>query len=226
MSNLVYVMQVDEVMTFNQYWTDIRFQCKKPRLAGSLKQAFGDNVYLRGGDGRWQQSDSHHSLEDGSPNVKNIRRDTKTDKVLTGGVYAYWGGSGPEIPLPVSGTGAGTTFVSRDLATSVISQPPWLRLSSLGSWRSMSVGFLASHWIGRDCRDGPSLCRFVQARRRRSRGVFVILRYRSVRPGGRAYGPASREGSKSRPDGSVRRGRWHPGHTQEARPRPRVVRGL
>ena len=96
--NLVYVMQVDEVMTFNQYWTDIRFQCKKPRLAGSIKQAFGDNIYLRGRDGRWQQSNSHHSLEDGSPNVKNIRRDTKADKVLTGGVYAYWGGSGPEIP--------------------------------------------------------------------------------------------------------------------------------
>ena len=97
--NLVYVMQVDEAMTFNQYWTDIRFRRKKPRLAGSLKQAFGDNIYLRHRDGPWQQSNSHHSLEDGSPNLNNIRRDTKADKVLIGGVYAYWGGSGPEIPL-------------------------------------------------------------------------------------------------------------------------------
>ena len=98
--NLVYVMRVDEIMTFNEYWANIRFQRKKPRLAGSLKQAFGDNIYLSDADGGWRQSDSHHSLKDGSPNLNNIRRDTKTDKVLIGDVYAYWGGSGPEIPLP------------------------------------------------------------------------------------------------------------------------------
>ena len=96
--HFVYVMQVAEVMTFNQYWTDARFQLKKPHLAGSLKQAFGDNIYLRGLDGRWQQSNSHHSLEDGSPNLRNICRDTKADRVLVGGMYTYWGGSGPEIP--------------------------------------------------------------------------------------------------------------------------------
>ena len=95
---LVYVMQVAEDMTFNQYWTDDRFQRKRPSLSGSLKQAFGDNIYWRGDDGRWQQSDSHHSLEGGSENLHNVRRDTKSDRVLIGGTYAYWGGSGPEIP--------------------------------------------------------------------------------------------------------------------------------
>ena len=96
--HLVYVMQVAEEMTFNQYWTDVRFQLKKPNLCGSIKQAFGDNIYVRGHDGRWDQRNSHHSVDDGSPNQNNIRRDTKADKVLIGGSYAYWGGSGPEIP--------------------------------------------------------------------------------------------------------------------------------
>ena len=97
--NLVYGMRVEEIITFNEYWGDIRFQRKKARLAGSLKQAFGDNIYLRTPDGRWQQTDSHHSIEHGVPNLNNIRRDTKTDRVLIGKAYAYWGGAGPEIPL-------------------------------------------------------------------------------------------------------------------------------
>ena len=89
--HFVYVMQVAEVMTFNQYWTDARFQLKKPHLAGSLKQAFGDNIYLRGRDGRWQQTNSHQNLEDGSPNLRNTCRDIKADGVLVGGMYIYWG---------------------------------------------------------------------------------------------------------------------------------------
>lgn len=106
--NLVYVMQVAEKMTFNQYWEDRRFQLKKPNLSGSIKQRFGDNIYQLDSDGQWFQSDSHHSLTDGSPNPKNIRRDTKADRVLVGSIFAYWGGSGPEIPAHFqSGYGAG-----------------------------------------------------------------------------------------------------------------------
>ncbi len=96
--HLVYIMQVAEKMTFNQYWNDDRFQMKKPNRHGSLKQAYGDNIYFRGRDGRWRQSDSRHSLEDGSPNHDHIHKDTAADKVLIGGIYAYWGGSGPRVP--------------------------------------------------------------------------------------------------------------------------------
>ena len=96
--NLVYVMQVAEDMTFNQYWTDVRFQLKKPSRGGSFERASGDNIYLRDLDGSWHQSDSRHSLADGSPDECHIVRDTKVDRVLIGGIYAYWGGSGPTIP--------------------------------------------------------------------------------------------------------------------------------
>ena len=95
---LVYVMQVAEEMTFNQYWDDDRYQLKKPNLRGSKKQAFGDNIYFRDRDDHWCQRDSRHSLPDGGPNQHNIRRDTKADKVLIGATYAYWGGSGPKVP--------------------------------------------------------------------------------------------------------------------------------
>lgn len=97
-SNLVYVMQVTEKMMFNQYWNDSRFQLKKPDLSGSIKQRFGDNIYQRDPDGQWRQSDSHHSLKDGLPNQANIQRDTKSDSMLLGYMFAYWGGLGPQIP--------------------------------------------------------------------------------------------------------------------------------
>lgn len=94
---LVYAMRVTEVMTFNEYWADPRFRRKRPNLSGSLKQAFGDNIYSKDEHGQWHQLDSHHSYRGGAPNPHNIRNDTQTDRVLIGAEYAYWGGSGPEI---------------------------------------------------------------------------------------------------------------------------------
>ena len=94
---LVYAMKVAETMSFNSYWNDLRFQSKKPNMRASRKFAFGDNIYHRVG-GHWIQLDSHHSLADGSPNPRNIRNDTKADRVLIATHFAYWGGSGPQVP--------------------------------------------------------------------------------------------------------------------------------
>lgn len=41
---LIYAMKVDEVMDFDSYWSDPRFQVKKPVLNGSLKQIYGGNI--------------------------------------------------------------------------------------------------------------------------------------------------------------------------------------
>ena len=97
--HIVFVMQVTEAMSFNDYWSDSRFQQKKPNLRGSKKQAFGDNIYYRDAvTCEWNQLDSHHSYPDGTPNIKNIDNDTKTDRVLISEDYIYWGGEGPQIP--------------------------------------------------------------------------------------------------------------------------------
>ena len=94
---LVYVMQVTKALTFNHYWTDSQFRRKRPNLRGSMKQAFGDNIYFKDDNDQWHQQDSHHSYPGGAPNLFNIQRDTQTDRVLIGAEYAYWGGVGPEI---------------------------------------------------------------------------------------------------------------------------------
>jgi hypothetical protein len=96
---LVYVMRVAEVLPYDTYWRDPRFASKKPNLQGSIKQAFGDNIYYREApDSSWNQVNSHHSLPNGHPNPRNVANDTQTPKVLAGVEYAYWGGDGPMIP--------------------------------------------------------------------------------------------------------------------------------
>lgn len=96
--HLVYAMTVDEVITFDQYWHDPRFAEKKPNLHGSVKQAYGDNIYHKLRNGHWQQEDSHHSLPNGSANAGNLRNDTQAPNVLISQRFAYYGGEGPEIP--------------------------------------------------------------------------------------------------------------------------------
>jgi hypothetical protein len=98
-AHIVYAMRVGEIISFNEYWKDPRFQNKKPNLRGSKKQAFGDNIYHRDArTGRWRQEDSHHSKPDGTPNKGNITNDTQADRVLISGGFIYWGGGGPKLP--------------------------------------------------------------------------------------------------------------------------------
>ena len=97
--HIVFAMRVSETMTFQEYWEDPRFRAKRPNLRGSLKQAFGDNIYHTDQEtGLCLQEDSHHCHEDGTPNPENIVNDTKTDRVLVGEEFTYWGGAGPQIP--------------------------------------------------------------------------------------------------------------------------------
>src|SRR5205814_1314034 len=97
--HLVYVMKVSEAMTFEEYWSEPRFQRKKPNLRGSKKQAFGDNIYsIDSKANLWCQLNSHHSMPDGTPNQLNVNTDTATNRVLISDDFVYWGGSGPLIP--------------------------------------------------------------------------------------------------------------------------------
>ncbi len=94
---LVYAMNVKKILTYNQYWDSPEFDNKKPILTSSKKQAFGDNIYFKSSDA-WTQANSHHSYKDGSANEYNIQNDTKTDRVLIGYNYVYFGKNAIEIP--------------------------------------------------------------------------------------------------------------------------------
>ena len=97
--HIVYAMRVSEAMSFEQYWQDPRFRQKHPNLHGSVKQAFGDNIYHRDSHtGEWLQMDSHHSHEHGKRDPANISRDTGVDLVLISDDFVYWGGDGPKLP--------------------------------------------------------------------------------------------------------------------------------
>jgi hypothetical protein len=95
---MVYAMRVTEDLSYDEYWREERFRLKRPTLDGSLKQAFGDNIYRHNSTGDWQQANSHHSLNDGTTNPENVRADTRADRVLISDDFLYWGGCGPPVP--------------------------------------------------------------------------------------------------------------------------------
>jgi len=96
---IVFAMRITKSMDFNNYWRDSRFAHKKPNIAGSLKQAYGDNIYHRDKKSNvWIQENSHHSHKDGRPNCHNIIRDTQVDRVLASEDFIYWGKNAQKIP--------------------------------------------------------------------------------------------------------------------------------
>ncbi len=96
-NRLIYAMQVQKKITFDEYWSGEEYQCKKPVMNGSLKQVYGDNIYHHV-KGEWVQDNSHHSNVDGSANSINLKRDTKHNAVLISHRYWYFGEDAVNIP--------------------------------------------------------------------------------------------------------------------------------
>jgi hypothetical protein len=97
----IFVMNISEICTFQDYWADTRFQIKKPVRNGSPVMMVGDNVYHKNETTRdWIQEDSHHSNTDGSTNMTNLKRDTQSDNVLISNHFFYFGSAAPPVDLP------------------------------------------------------------------------------------------------------------------------------
>jgi hypothetical protein len=96
---ITYWMRVGEIRTFDEYWNDPRFRRKKAAMSGTTHQRYGDNIYHRDDSGVLRQEDSFHSREDGSVSPGDFERDTgRTEKVLIGREFAYWGRAGMALP--------------------------------------------------------------------------------------------------------------------------------
>lgn len=102
---MIYAMQVDKIITFDEYWNDVSFQVKKPIMNGSLQQMYGDNIYHTVGNEEIEQLDSHHSLEGGEPNMHNLIRDTGGEKVLISNRFWYFGKNAVQVPEHLSRLG-------------------------------------------------------------------------------------------------------------------------
>jgi len=102
-NKIIFVMKVEEKLTFDQYWNDPRFKYKKVIIYGSRQRQYGDNIYhsIDNGD-TYIQEDSHHSLLGGVINQENYNRDLKSKYVLISKKYWYWGKDAVDIPLELS----------------------------------------------------------------------------------------------------------------------------
>jgi Nucleotide modification associated domain 2 len=98
-SRAIYLMQVTNTLSFNAYWEDPQYRCKRPVRNGSRKTIMGDNIYHQhAGKAGWIQEDSHHSKTDGSPEPSNVKNDTQTNRVLISHCFSYFGDAAPLVP--------------------------------------------------------------------------------------------------------------------------------
>jgi hypothetical protein len=97
--HLIFAMQVEEKISFDEYWDDIRFEYKKPIVNGTLVQMYGDNFYHKDPKtNKWIQENSAHSLADGNFNMGHLNRDTNSENVLISQTFYYFGDESPLIP--------------------------------------------------------------------------------------------------------------------------------
>jgi len=96
---MIYWIQVEQIMDFDSYWIDPRFDRKKPVLNGSHLKFHGDNIYHTDQSGQIMQEPSFHSMPDGSVNPKNFKTDTgSTNRVLLGTTFGYYGKHAISVP--------------------------------------------------------------------------------------------------------------------------------
>jgi hypothetical protein len=90
---LLYAMQVAEVLSFEQYATDPRFESKKPVRNGPWQQRCGDNLYYQDERGEWRQRPSHFH-----DTAEDRKKDLRHPKVFIGDHFYYFGQKAVAIP--------------------------------------------------------------------------------------------------------------------------------
>ena len=98
----IFAMEVNEKITFDEYWANPKYYEKKPVRNGTKKMLLGDNIYCRASaTSAWQQADSHHSNPDGTTNNLNLKTDTKANSVLLSHRFFYFGTQAPAVPRAI-----------------------------------------------------------------------------------------------------------------------------
>lgn len=111
---VVYVMEVDEVLSLDQYYRDARFAEKRPLRGKTWVVEAGDNIYFSK-DGQLQQDPNanYHHVED-EPSV--VQQDLKGNRVFIGKRFVYFGENAELLPEKYSSClpGRGVKYLRDD----------------------------------------------------------------------------------------------------------------
>jgi hypothetical protein len=93
-NKLIYAMEVSEVLNFDQYYHDQRFQKKRPNIKGNWRERCGDNIYFKNGDSVWEQHPTiyHHG-------EKKKQQDLQHPYVFIGENFYYFGENAIKLPI-------------------------------------------------------------------------------------------------------------------------------
>lgn len=89
---LIYAMRVSEVLDFDNYYRDPRFEQKRAS-AVDWQHRCGDNIYFRDEKGQWDQGTAFFH-----DNPKDIEKDTRYPKVFVSDHFFYFGENAPAFP--------------------------------------------------------------------------------------------------------------------------------
>lgn len=100
-NRIVYLMEVEESLSFDEYWRDPRFRQKRPKLNAGLARKCGDNIYKPLPNGDYHQVPSAHSrpkFKDGQ-DAEAKRRDVfRGERVLVSRKFLYFGSKSIALP--------------------------------------------------------------------------------------------------------------------------------
>ena len=113
---LIHVMQVDERVHMDDYFSDKRFAAKKPVLDGTAQQRCGDNFYSLDTNGQWTQHPTYYHQ-----GPATAAQDTRHPWVFVARRYWYLGRNAVDLPtafLPMFGGRGARVTHPPDLAAS------------------------------------------------------------------------------------------------------------
>lgn len=95
---VVYAAQIDEKLSFDQYWAAPKYQNKKAQTKGTLIQMYGDNVYHTENGVIIQEQCAHSD----DTNGKHKKSDISGQNVLLCKHFYYFGDHAPLLPADLA----------------------------------------------------------------------------------------------------------------------------
>lgn len=101
LNHLIYAMKVEQIISFDEYWDNPQYVCKRPVINGTLIQMYGDNAYHTV-NGKIIQEHCAHSIAKDVVNQKHYDRDVSGKNVILSKHFYYFGDHAPQIPENLS----------------------------------------------------------------------------------------------------------------------------